>query len=147
MTDMESLDRAVEEARKNLDAWVTDVHPRPHGSYGYDLTAFEAAVSAKTRAEERQLLDGFLGRAVDAAFPLYDVRRIVRRDERGLPVAWELTDDEVTAIYRLASDIKGFWEPARSSEEAEVCLHPRVSRMAAVGGPIICGVCGEEAGG
>lgn len=35
---------------------------------------------------------------------------------------------------------------ARSSEEAEVCLHPRVSRMAAVGGPIICGVCGEEAG-
>lgn len=109
MTDMESMDRAVEEAYQRCYAWAGtwDEDELPDQQLRADLAALIAAVSAKARAEERERLVTAMvmaGRLVDEASLVLE-----------------------TAL--LPTD-----EPARSSEEAEVCLHPLVSRMAAVGG-------------
>ena len=58
MTDMDSMDRAVEEAREELlISTPTSAGPGPRilaGMFNAAIMRFEAAVSAKARAEERE---------------------------------------------------------------------------------------------
>lgn len=73
MTDMESLDRAVDEARAELvNVWIRSEYPDEATAVSFerDLDALIAAVSAKARAEERERLVTAMvmaGRLVDEA--------------------------------------------------------------------------------